>query len=114
MIRRSFTALLAAALVLPQISTLHAQSKSPVDSGSNSAPAAVAKAPQLKPFDLNTASEDDLVLVGMDRAVAKKVIAARPFKNKTELVSKKLLSDEQYRKVKDLLTAKQPPKPAAK
>jgi hypothetical protein len=39
---------------------------------------------------------------------------ARPFKNKTELVSKKLLSDEQYRKVKDLLTAKQPPKPAAK
>jgi hypothetical protein len=54
--------------------------------------------------------EEDLVLVGIDRPSAKKIIQARPFRSKNELVSRQLLTREQYDKVKDTLVAKQPPK----
>ena len=68
------------------------------------------KPTKLKPVDINTAAEEDLVLVGIDRAAAKKIVQARPYRSKSDLVSKQLLTREQYDKVKDLLVAKQPPK----
>jgi len=37
-------------------------------------------------------------------------VQARPFRSKADLVSKQLLTQEQYDKVKDLLVAKQVPK----
>jgi DNA uptake protein ComE-like DNA-binding protein len=64
----------------------------------------------LKPIDINSASEEDFVLVGIDRPAAKKIMQARPFRSKADLVSRQLLTREQYDKVKDLLVAKQPPK----
>jgi competence protein ComEA len=60
--------------------------------------------------DINSAPEPDIVALGVDRAVAKKIVDARPFRNKRELVTRKLLTPEQYDKLKDQLVAKQPKK----
>jgi len=96
-------------LALAGGSLLAAQTKAPP-----AAPAATKtdtpKQVRLKPIDINSAIEEDLVLVGVDRAAAKKIVQARPFRSKSELVSKQLLTREQYDKVKDALVAKQPPK----
>jgi DNA uptake protein ComE-like DNA-binding protein len=97
-----------ACLVLAWIGTssLSAQTKAP-PSPSN---AQMPKAVKLKPIDINTAAEEDFVLLGIDRSVAKKIILSRPYRAKTELVSKQLLTKDQYEKFKDSLVAKQPPK----
>jgi len=66
-------------------------------------------------LDLNTASEADLAaLPGVGDDNAKKIIAARPFSRKDQLVSKKVLAKPDYAKVKDLVVAKQPAKQPAK
>jgi len=90
-------------LALAGSSVLLAQTKSPT-------PPQSPKQMKLKPIDINTAPEEDFALVGIDKATAKKIVQARPFRSKTDLVSKQLLTREQYDKVKDLLVAKQPPK----
>ena len=64
----------------------------------------------LKPLDINSASEEEFVAVGIEKATAKKIIDGRPFRNKTELVSRMLLSRDEYNKVKASIVAKQPPK----
>ncbi|OAM88270.1 helix-hairpin-helix domain-containing protein [Termitidicoccus mucosus] len=59
--------------------------------------------------DLNTATKEQLAkLPGLDEAAADKIIAARPFASKTQLKSKKLVSDETYESVKNLVIASQP------
>ena len=68
----------------------------------------------MKPLDINTASEADIVAVGIDKTAAKKIVENRPYRNKTELVSKMLLTRDQYEKVKDAIVAKQPPKVSSK
>ena len=87
-------------------SVLTAQTKSPTTQMPKQAPKQV----KLKPIDINSASEEDIVLVGIDRTAAKKIVQARPYRSKLELVTKQLLTREQYDKVKDLLIAKQPSK----
>jgi len=73
-----------------------------------------ALAQSKKQVDINTASEEEMVAVGIEKAAAKKIVEARPYRNKTELVSKQLLTRTQYDKLKDSLVAKQPPKPVEK
>ena len=68
----------------------------------------------MKPVDINTATEADIVAVGIDKAAAKKIVENRPYRNKTELVSKMLLTRDQYDKVKDAIIARQPPKTTSK
>jgi competence protein ComEA len=63
-----------------------------------------------KVIDINTASEADIAAVGIDRAVAKKIVDGRPYRNKRDLVTRQLLSQDQYDKVKNSIVAKQPPK----
>jgi len=63
-----------------------------------------------KQVDINSATEGEIVAIGIEKAVAKKIIEARPYRAKTELVSKQLLTREQYDKLKDQLVAKQPTK----
>jgi len=60
-------------------------------------------------IDLNSASREDLIKVpGIGDATADKIIAARPFKSKSELVSKKIVTESQYKKLSAHVIAKQP------
>ena len=61
-----------------------------------------------KQLDINSASEEEMVAIGIEKAAAKKIVEARPYRSKTELVSRQLLTKVQYDKLKDSLVAKQP------
>ncbi|HXL22235.1 MAG TPA: helix-hairpin-helix domain-containing protein [Candidatus Dormibacteraeota bacterium] len=55
-----------------------------------------------KPLDLNTASADDLAsLPGIGRGDAKRIIAGRPYRERHELVSKKILTEAEYAKLRE-------------
>lgn len=56
--------------------------------------------------DINSATETELVAIGIDRTVAKKIVDTRPFRNKRDLVTKQLLTADQYDKLKDKLVAR--------
>jgi len=62
-----------------------------------------------KQVDINSASEEELVATGIEKAIVKKIIEARPYRNKSELVSRQLMTRAQYDKLKDSLIARQPP-----
>jgi DNA uptake protein ComE-like DNA-binding protein len=55
-----------------------------------------------KTLDLNAASQDELTgLPGVGPHEAKRIMAGRPYKDKHELVSKKILTAAAYEKLKD-------------
>ena len=59
-----------------------------------------------KPLNLNTASKDDLMaLPGMTSAEADRVIDGRPYGAPDELVSRHILSREEYDKISDRVVA---------
>jgi DNA uptake protein ComE-like DNA-binding protein len=61
--------------------------------------------------DINSASEQDLkALPGIGDAYSKKIIAGRPYANKTQLKSKGILPDATYNKIAGMIIAKQPAK----
>lgn len=68
-----------------------------------------ALAQSKKQIDINSASEEELVATGIEKAIVKKIIEARPYRNKSELVSRQLLTRAQYDKLKDSLIARQAP-----
>ena len=69
----------------------------------------------LKPVDINSASEEEIAgVIGIDRALAKKIIQGRPYRNKAELVSRQIMTRDQYDKLKSSLVAKQPAKAKVK
>src|SRR5437899_12953091 len=57
--------------------------------------------------DINAASEADIVSVGIEKAVAKKIVEGRPWRSKRDLLTKQVLTKEQYDKLKDAHVAKQ-------
>lgn len=91
----------------------------PTAKGAASAPAKAGaaktadagKAEKQESVDINSASGAELKAIpGLGDAYISKIISNRPYANKTQLVSRKVLPEPVYEKVKDRIIAKQPKK----
>jgi len=60
-----------------------------------------------KPVDLNTATEDQLTtLPGVTAIRARRVIAARPYNDPHDIVTRHILSEQEYKRIQDRITTK--------
>jgi DNA uptake protein ComE-like DNA-binding protein len=70
--------------------------------------AAAATAAKVELIDINSAAEAELKAIpGIGDIYAKKIIAGRPFSNKSQLLSKKIIPKQVYDSIKDKIIAKQ-------
>lgn len=60
-----------------------------------------------RPLDINSASKDQLLhLPGISNERADRIIAGRPWRDVHELVNKRVLSQQEYERIEDQVTAK--------
>ncbi len=87
-----------------------ADAKASADKTKSDAKAATDKA-KAKLIDINSASEAELKAVpGIGDTYAAKIVAGRPYANKSQLKSRKIVPAPVYDKTKDLIIATQPKK----
>ena len=73
-----------------------------------------AQAGKSEKLDVNSASKEELdALPGIGGAYAQKIIDGRPYRSKTDLVSKGVLPSSTYEKIKDQITARRGAKASA-
>jgi len=107
---KRFTTLLAsAALALTMVAAAHAEGTSDASKSATPAHTSTKTSHTSMPkIDINSASKEDLMkLPGVGDATADKIIAARPFKSKDELVHKKIVTQSEYKKISGHIVAHQ-------
>ncbi|OGA19599.1 MAG: hypothetical protein A3I63_06560 [Betaproteobacteria bacterium RIFCSPLOWO2_02_FULL_66_14] len=89
--------------------------KATAEPGAKSAKMPSKPAAPVKPVDLNSAGKAELKrLPGIGDAEADRIIAARPFRTKAELVTRNLIADHQYPELRRLVEVRNPPMPKLK
>ncbi|MGH9517222.1 MAG: ComEA family DNA-binding protein [Terriglobales bacterium] len=98
-----FSAMLATALALVIAGTVAAQSSA---DSSMSAKASKAAAAIGEKLDINSATKNQLdALPGIGSTYSEKIIAGRPYRTKRDLVTKKIIPQSVYEKIKDQIIA---------
>jgi len=78
------------------------------DTAKQTTTAAKQTTPAAKLLDINTATKEQLdALPGIGEKYAQKIIDGRPYARKDELVSKKIIPQATYDKIKGMIIAKQ-------
>src|SRR5215831_1319510 len=123
--KRTLSTLTAGVVVLALGATLSFAGATQVQTGSTPASPAPAKSATATKstsgsakssatlVDLNSASKEELMkLPGIGDKISDKIIAGRPWANKSQLVSKGVMNQGAYDKVSKMVIAKQPAKAA--
>jgi competence protein ComEA len=101
--RMLFCAFLAVTLALGSAGTAGAQSSTDSSMSAKGSKAAAAVGEKL---DINSATKDQLdALPGIGSSYADKIIAGRPYRTKRDLVTKKVIPQSLYDKIKDQIIA---------
>ena len=102
--RLFLSSILVAALAVGMVPAISAAAQT-------SAPKASA-APAAALVDINSATADQLkALPGIGDAYANKIIAGRPYANKSQLKTKSIIPAATYTKIQSMIIASQPAKP---
>ena len=101
MLRRNFVGIVVLALVWTAALSAQVKEmpKTPIKS---------INTPKL--LDINSAPPSEFVAIGITQDVAKKIVDGRPYRSKRDLVTRQVLTTEQYDKFRDSLTARRPKK----